>query len=450
MPGSSMPDPSIPESYICVGAGYNLLESPFISPEFMIVTNKIIEIDVNEVMNQPSTIFGQSTIITENSVSDVYKEFNSKLSVKGTYGAFSGSASTEFSYSSSDHEETAYTKLYAYFVKNRQSINVPESKYRFTDQFMSDLNGSIDPKALFNKYGTHLIKDIFLGGRLELNYTTRKTVRDTNASIKADVQASYAFVGGSTTVEYKEKASQLSARSDLNVKVVGGNSITVIGIEDLKGAYESWCNSLSDPKKCAPCGISAYDSLIPIWTFCKDTARRTQIENVFQKSATDIILPEDSYITDITVVSDKNENVAKAKCPPGYQRIDADLNEGAGGEYIYFCIKRGKRENAITNILCESLGFSQSEATIGVAHRGIVASYFRHGTDLNKGAGGDYLYLLYTRDTRYRPIRNITVYMDGGYLSEEWNGRMCYINTTETADLNKGAGGRYIYVGFKC
>jgi len=439
----------ISESYVCVGLGYNLLESPYISPEFMIVSNKIMDINANEVINRPSTIFGQSTIITENSVSDVYKEFNFKLGLKGGIGAFSASASTEFSESSTDHEECAYSKLYAYFVKNRQSINIAENKYRFTDQFVKDLNGTMSPKNLFDKYGTHLIKDIFIGGRLELNYTTKKTQKDTNSSIKVDVQASYSFVSGSTSTESKTKTMNLSSRSDLNVRVVGGNSPAIVGIEDLKETYKSWCASLDDPKKCAPCGIAASDGLVPIWTFCKDAARSAKIESQFQKLSADIVLPEDSYIMDIKVVSDKNDNVAIAKCPPGYKRIEIDLNKGAGGEYIYFCVKRGKRASAITNIICESLGSGKSEGTLNVKHNGVTASYNRNGADLNKGAGGKYMYLLSTKSTSYNPIRNMTVYMDKETLPDEWNGRMCYVNTTETADLNKGAGGRYIYVAYK-
>ncbi len=446
---SSAPNAEVSDSYVCVGCGYNLLESPYISPEFMIVANKIIDINASDVINSPAAIFGQSTIITENSVKEVYKEFNLKLSVKGTYGAFSGAASTEYSENSTNHEEAAYSKLYAHFVKKRQYINIPESKYRFTEQFVQDLNGSMAPISLFQKYGTHLIKDIFLGGRLELNYTTKKTIADSNSSIKAGVKASYAFINGSTDVENSKKTHELSEKSDLNLRVVGGNSPALVGINDLKEVYKSWCASLDDPKKCAPCGIAAYESLIPIWNFCKNAARRDVIEKQFNKMAENIVLPEDSYISDIKVVSDKNMNVAKAKCPPGYSLINVDLNKGAGGEYIYFCVKRGKRGQAITNIICENLSKARSEGNLNVAHKGITSNYFRHGTDLNKGAGGRYMYLLSTKSASYNPIRNMTVYLDGESLQSEWNGKVCYVNTDETADLNKGSGGRYIYVALK-
>lgn len=44
-------------------------------------------------------------------------------------------------------------------------------------------------------------------------------------------------------------------------------------------------------------------------------------------------------ITDARVVMDRSEGRAKGMCPPGYTLIDADLNKGSGGHYIYLCVK---------------------------------------------------------------------------------------------------------------
>ncbi|MCL2665313.1 MAG: hypothetical protein FWE82_06845, partial [Defluviitaleaceae bacterium] len=116
---------------------------------------------------------------------------------------------------------------------------------------------------------------------------------------------------------------------------------------------------------------------------------------------------------------------------------------------IYFCVKRGPREKAITNMLCECLDSAKKTETIRVNHRGVTSSYKRDDADLNKGAKGKFLYLLTTNDPAYNPIINIAVFLDGEKIHEEWNGKMCYVNTNETADLNKGAKGRYVYAVFK-
>ncbi len=47
-----------------------------------------------------------------------------------------------------------------------------------------------------------------------------------------------------------------------------------------------------------------------------------------------------TVITDVKVVMDKNEQAAKNKCPNGYELIASDLNKGAGGQFIYICIRR--------------------------------------------------------------------------------------------------------------
>jgi len=436
--------------------GYNVLESPYISPQFMIAADKILDIDDNEVKNYRN-IFGNTVVITESSVSDVYKEFNAKLQVKGTYGLFSGSASLEFSQSSTDHEEKAYTKLYAYFVKNRQTIDISENKYKFTDEFVADLNSSMDPVALFNKYGTHLVKEVFLGGRLELNYTTKKTVKDTNLTIKAEVVASYALVSGSASAEYKTKASQLSARSDLNVNVIGGNALAIAGIDDLSSEYKSWCASLDDPTKCAPCGITSYNSLTPIWTFCKNNDRRDKIEETFNHMAGKIIpTEEETFITDIMVISAMTLKEAETKCPPGYLPIGGygkNLLHFPSGRNRFLCIKRGKRENAITNILCTPYPSGNLQTTINITHNGVTASYHTANSYLNQGVATHYA-LLYTKDAnKYKPIKNMMVYPHGDSLSPEWNGTLCEVNTSQPVNLQVTLGSlmqmRNIHVGYK-
>jgi len=443
-------------SHVRVGLGYNILSSPYIHPEYLITSddNKIMDIEASEVVNHAS-IFGKATTVTENSVEEVCRSFNSTF--KGTLGggegaAFSASVSSEFSQEFTNKEECAYTKVCSYFVKSRQTINISESKYRLRDRFLKDIDGSMDPSALFRKYGTHLIREVYLGGRLDVSYTTQKTTTDTNRSVKNAVETAIASVASSScTIEEKEKIHNLTEKSNLYINNAGGCSLSCITLADLKDAYKTWCASLDDLKQCDVCGIPSYDSLIPIWNFCTNATRRVELEKKFEELAADVVLPGDTYITDIIVVSNKDRNMAKSQCPPGYTLIDSDLNEGAGGDFIYFCVRRGNLEEAITNITCESLDSAKTQGTVSVTHGGKQASYYRIGNDLNKGAKGKFIYLLYTKNTAYKPIRNIMVYTEKNrdMLPEEWNNTMRYVNTTEMADLNKNAGGRYIYVAYK-
>ena len=41
------------------------------------------------------------------------------------------------------------------------------------------------------------------------------------------------------------------------------------------------------------------------------------------------------YVTDVQVIYGQG-----APAPPGYVKISQDLNQGAGGEYVYLCYKK--------------------------------------------------------------------------------------------------------------
>ena len=69
----------------------------------------------------------------------------------------------------------------------------------------------------------------------------------------------------------------------------------------------------------------------------------------------------------------------------GKPKLGMDSNKGAGGRYIYLCIRRGK-ENAICDIKVVSASKANPPAPAG---------YTMIPQDLNEKAGGKYIYLCY-------------------------------------------------------
>lgn len=92
------------------------------------------------------------------------------------------------------------------------------------------------------------------------------------------------------------------------------------------------------------------------------------------------------FVIDVTFVVGDNQNVA---APPGYTRLEQDLNEGAGGKFIYLCFLRGSGP-AIDELRLQSMD------TPLQAHANW--RYIMIPQDLNDGAGGQYLYLYTRRD----------------------------------------------------
>ena len=135
-----------------------------------------------------------------------------------------------------------------------------------------------------------------------------------------------------------------------------------------------------------------------------------------------------SYITDITVVAGR---LLSTSCPSGYSRYYYNLNDGAGGDYVYLCYKTGVR-NPITGLNV----IAGTSTTFPIQY-----GYTKVNVDLNSGIGRDNIYLIYTKSTTLPPIASLTV--RGGttpyvYPPSTW----VRIDT----DCNQNAGGRYIYI----
>jgi hypothetical protein len=96
-------------------------------------------------------------------------------------------------------------------------------------------------------------------------------------------------------------------------------------------------------------------------------------------------------ITDIKTIYGDSSNVPVPRTPSGqlYRVLDVDLNKGAGGKYIYACITKDPRAGAPIT------GFK----VISGDSSGIQPPppFQRDGLDLNLGSGGKYIYLCYSR-----------------------------------------------------
>lgn len=139
---------------------------------------------------------------------------------------------------------------------------------------------------------------------------------------------------------------------------------------------------------------------------------------------------EAMYITDITVVaSHRKEDIC---VPQGYEKLDVNLNEGTGGDYIYLCIKRGSdKEKAIDDIKLISQWTKSFQTPTG---------YEKINVDLNQGAGGRYIYLCKHRGAN-EPYLDIKVLRSSSRSVDVPEGY-----TLIPQDLNEGSGGKYLYL----
>ena len=142
------------------------------------------------------------------------------------------------------------------------------------------------------------------------------------------------------------------------------------------------------------------------------------------------------YVTDLTVLEGKD-----AQPRSGWTKIDKDLNAGAGGEYLYFAYEEGdNRRRALTGI---KIIVGKDQPT--------PYKYTKIDVDLNRGAGGKYIYAAYTRaplspdnGIADSPIVALDVSVTDGPepdASRHW--------VWLPQDLNDGAKGKYVYLVYK-
>jgi hypothetical protein len=132
-------------------------------------------------------------------------------------------------------------------------------------------------------------------------------------------------------------------------------------------------------------------------------------------------------ITELTVIYGGSSGI---QCPTSFTKYGVDLNQGAGGDFIYLCYKRG------IGAPVTGIGVSLSRDPVSQAPDGWTLV----PVDLNRNAGGFYAYLYYTkypgqaddpaREPDCRTVRDIVVVQSSAPAPAGY--------TTLEYDLNRG------------
>ena len=164
------------------------------------------------------------------------------------------------------------------------------------------------------------------------------------------------------------------------------------------------------------------------------------------------------YVTDIVVIGHDSERqlgfLADSYRGAGWICLDRDLNDGAGGHYIYLVYKtNASPQNSGTPITDLYLWSGNNPGPASFTHNG--RTYYRVGADgdsdftsrsgdLNCNAGGNWIHLYYTKDHYDTPHRFVT----GITINGDYAGSLGENGGSTPGDLNRGAGGDDIFLHF--
>lgn len=472
-----IPDPnSLPQAnrtnYLLFG--YHVIANEYVEsnqvPKNPIVDAELLKSDFTTV--DASKVWIETFV--SNKASDLFSERTVSVDVAYKGVLFSGGMETDFALKQRLTQNSRLVKYTQYQQRYEQYLtqgtkNLPYIKSVLAQSFKNRLAqlaaGTDTAEQIFRDYGTHLITDYFLGGRTELNFHYNSTASVTEEAFQASVNAAYKVYSGAATAAEKETAKQVMEHSAMTFAAIGGSGISGTTPEEISQQYPVWVASLdTNPNIVA---LPNLDSLVPLWNLTDDPLAKQALVDEFNKqmqsrnSTLEGYNPA-KYITDIVVVYDNDSAAALAKLPPEYTKVllnpgtdgteVLEANKNAKGAYIYIGYKYGDdRTKAIHDIRVRNdaddsnLPDTYDEGGWNFAHR---RTYHVIRVDLNKNARGDYIYLYYSRakddDTKFlSAIKGRYEDTSGsGSLPDGWQW------TPDQVDLNKNAGGKYIYLAF--
>ncbi|MBF9014404.1 MULTISPECIES: MAC/perforin domain-containing protein [unclassified Oceanispirochaeta] len=457
-----------------IGKGYDIFD-PYADPEEVkdpiLDVNALLELGLIDMQDINKGDFTSSSGAT---YSEYFESFKEKTKMSGNYNFYSGSVNQSFA--RERFESTAYNfatihsdiKKHALLINDRSNGDFLVEY--LTPEFKTALDNPDDNSAMiFENYGTHLLTGIIVGARLDYNYSARKNTSSGSEDIKLSAKASYKtlFKSATLSVDTSSHSNWESWYSDAEwtTTVIGGKPEYGQGIQS-DGEYKDWIDSIDSH----PVFSNVYDrGVFPIWELAPTPEKRTQMEqayDVYAQGKSVNTIPTDpprQCIIDFYIHYGKQRESVIDINNRKYYLVNQDLNEDAGGEwtFLYVCFGNDDGTSGLAPITDIAITYSGGEtaAKNDAGDYEIIGLSGPHNGDLNKGTGGDYLYLCVSRASG-EPLTDVyTKDSDGDYrypysfefpdLGYDIVKRREYNHSTDVdADLNKEAGGDDIWLYF--
>jgi len=376
-----------------LGAGYNIFNK-YADPQSS--TYPLLDLGEN---TQTVSISGHDFVlpatvravnISRGSIETTYgksiSEYQTNLAVSaglsGRYGFFTASVRSSFSneeFSSALTEFTTLNDLVMAFQLSLPPVDQILGQKLLRQSFVDDLN-TLEPHAVFQKYGTHWVAELVNGGRGTYHASVSTLAGRSSQQIKADVEAAYKSITGSvdakTSTDHLSKDDYSKTYKSSDVTIVGGDPSKTSAA--LNGRWEEWESTVLGN----PVLIDfTPKSLQPVWLLCEDRARARALEDAY---------PE--YAAQFPAVSDPGQMVLTGDFTQSYQRRWRDKGSGADKDVSLFHPKPRPGYFALGSVAVSGYPDQPSFATLTVKPSSDLAlaeprDYERIYDD--KGSGSD-------------------------------------------------------------
>lgn len=444
-----------------LGIGYDVINSGGITMDGLKRTNPVLDINklnAASVIIQKAETGSNWRMETSLRIDSLYSKLYVNAGASVSYGIFSASASVEYKTEKDGYQTNAFSKAIGlHTVKDEWVLGAQPSTLRnyLSEDFVNMVNTATAAKII-DTYGTHVFVRCFHGGIAEINTSYYGSKLKTVAEIHSALNANITAVSVYGTLDKVNNSVELRNNSYVYATARGGNQlISFTDWETFISKYPTWVSGIqSNPTLC---GISNFDDcFVSIWDLAAsiNSAKSLQIKAEFtqrlllqQKKLSEL----QRYVTNINVWAfDKSSDPIPAPYIPVYNGmyvsngIILDANEQASGKWI----RIGYVKTGTTPI--EDIIVIRYEKHV------VPTGYIKIDVDLNKGAGGNYLYLAYkpvdsksTQAISYIGASSTKNAISSEILSDLGWSWVKYDDFTSIADLNKEAKGNWIHLTVK-
>ena len=435
--------------YLC--CGYDKVRNPYANQKKMTFTPVLDE----ALLGQRSatwyavpegTSHSESRTAVSSSRYEMEETFDMSCGVSYNELNVSASLSTSVQMTESVSENSAYGKIFSSHQLKQYNhiLTTDELSECLTESFRKDLK-RCDAEEIFRRYGTHLIRSFRIGGRMVMEFSMKDRGGKSISEVKAAAEAKYKSISANVSEEYKKMAEYFTSRSEIALWTIGGSPAVLVDWEDRKDVMKTWVDSLEEMP-----AMYQVQTEIPLWELVKDQELSRKLETGFRAHYQEALLEaiqKIPYITDLRVILSGGSSIGNllkegdivTKKNPTTSPSNCDLNEKAGGKYIYLVYRLGRDvSKKVKDIRVISHG--------GDDRKPFPPDYTIIEQDLNKKAGGHYIYLEYKNDTApdMPGIHALGVRESTVPFSEDW--KPVVDQDGNTADLNRKAGGKYLYL----
>ncbi|MBX2803491.1 MAG: hypothetical protein KTR31_37770 [Myxococcales bacterium] len=229
-------------------------------------------------------------VIEGTSLESYSRAFSELATVGPVVGPFSGAVANNFEADTQGRMEFAYATLQLSSLKQKLQVQEarPEVLRGFlTDEAQQDIDlDGFPPDLLIEKYGSHVVIDAFVGGRVDFSMAADLSEVPFSVEVGTAIQGSFENQAGNLGLDLEivsDEVREVFERGAVFKTIAHGGQSELIGNTLSNLRVDQWLDTVGD----APVLMAFSDdsALIPLWELASEQSRRDEIEAAFEEAS---------------------------------------------------------------------------------------------------------------------------------------------------------------------